>query len=116
MYFFIEVVNILFFFNSENLKSIFVKKNITMKFNIQETQLLIKILKFNLEKKNPLKVNKEISYQTIIEKLENGDYIKGRLLNFLLTEITASDFYLDESNKLKTEEIVKKIKFKATPR
>lgn len=87
-----------------------------MKFNIEETQLLIQILKHKLSSPNLIESNKEITYQTLLEKLENGEYIKGRLLNFLFTEVTSSDFIYDDLNKLKTEEILKKIKFKATPR
>ena len=87
-----------------------------MKFNIEETQLLIQILKYNLNSTNLIESNKEITYQTLLEKLENGEYIKGRLLNFLYIEITSSELKHEFLNEKKLEEIVKKIKFKATPR
>lgn len=87
-----------------------------MKFNIEETQLLIQILKYNLNSTNLIESNKEITYQTLLEKLGNGEYIKGRLLNFLYIEIISSELKHEFLNEKKLEEIVKKIKFKATPR
>ncbi|RRJ91969.1 hypothetical protein EG240_04075 [Paenimyroides tangerinum] len=87
-----------------------------MKFNIEETQILIQILKYNLNNTSLIESNKEITYQTLLEKLENGEYIKGRLLNFLYIEIISSELKHEFLNERKLEEIVKKIKFKATPR
>ena len=87
-----------------------------MKFNIQETQILIQILKYNLNNTSLIESNKKITYQTLLEKLENGEYIKGRLLNFLYIEIASSKLNHEFLNGRKLEEIVKKIKFKATPR
>jgi len=87
-----------------------------MKFNIEETQLLLQILNYNLDLINLVETNKEITYQILLEKLENGEYIKGRLLNFLYTEISISDIKLNTAKKDELEIILKKVKFKATPR
>ncbi|WP_177764180.1 hypothetical protein [Flavobacterium sp. I3-2] len=87
-----------------------------MKFNLEETQILLQILKHKLESPNLIEINKETTYLNLIEKLENGEYIKGRLLNFLQIEITNSDFNVNSLNKIIVETILKKVKFKATPR
>lgn len=87
-----------------------------MKFNLEETQILLQILKHHLESPNLIEINKETTYLNLIEKLENGEYIKGRLLNFLQIEITNSDFNVNSLNKIIVETILKKVKFKATPR
>lgn len=87
-----------------------------MKLNIEETQILIQILKYNLESSALIEINKESTYQNLIEKLENREYIKGRLLNFLYTEISTSNFDVNYLDKIMLEAILKKIRFKATPR
>lgn len=87
-----------------------------MKFNLEETKLLIQILKHNLETINLIEVNKKITYQNLIEKLDKGEYVKGRLLNFLYTEIISSNLKFDDLINLEIENLIKKIKFKATPR
>lgn len=86
-----------------------------MKFNIEESQILLHLLKHNLSL-NLIDTKKEITYQTLLEKLESGDYVKGRLLHFLYTEISDSVINLESTNKNMLETILKKIKFKATPR
>lgn len=87
-----------------------------MKFNLEETQILLQILKHHLESSNLIDINKETTYLNLIEKLKNGEYIKGRLLNFLYTEIATSDFNVNSFDKIIVETILKKVKFKATPR
>lgn len=87
-----------------------------MKFNKEEINILVKILKYNLDIYELIESQKEITYQTLFEKLEKGEYIKGRLLNFLFTEVSASDFKFNDFQDSDLLLILKKIKFKATPR
>jgi len=87
-----------------------------MKFNLEETQILLQILKHHLESSNLIEINKETTYLNLIEKLENGEYIKGRLLNFLQNEISNADFIFENTEKIQFENLIKKIKFKSTPR
>lgn len=87
-----------------------------MKFNKEEINILVKILKYNLQLNDLIESQKEITYQTLFEKLEKGEYIKGRLLNFLFTEVSTSDFKFNDFQDSDLLLILKKIKFKATPR
>jgi len=87
-----------------------------MKFNKEEVNILVKILKYNLQLNDLIESQKEITYQTLFEKFEKGEYIKGRLLNFLFTEVSTSDFKFNNFQDSDLLLILKKIKFKATPR
>jgi len=82
-----------------------------MKFSNAESVILIKILQ-----NNNVDAQKEITYHILLDKLLKGEYIKGRLLNFLLLEINSPKEDVDGSSSIEFKEIIKKIKFKATPR
>jgi len=78
-----------------------------MRFNDNETQLLLHILKT---------INPHSTFDLLIEKLELNEYVKGRLLNLLFTEITKVNFVFNDARDIEIQILLKKIKFKATPR
>lgn len=78
-----------------------------MRFNDKETQLLLLVLK---------NLNSSSTIDLLIEKLGENEYIKGRLLNQLFLELTKAEFVFDDSQNELLQILLKKIKFKATPR
>lgn len=85
-----------------------------MKFNKIETALLIYILNSHLKQINS--TIKLPSYDNLFTKLEKGEFVKGRLLNFLYSEISQVKVDLNSNQIEILDSLLKRIKFKATPR
>ena len=85
-----------------------------MKFSLSETQLFLYIF----EKSSSQNQNEiyKTNLQHIITQLNEGAYIKGRLLHFLYTEIKNATVSLNNDQILLLENVLKRVKFKATPR
>ena len=97
-----------------NNLSIFEKK--FMRFNSSDSALLLLILTQilqNLSTENTLKTEQ---FSLIIERIKAEEYIKGKLLNFLFMELNRRDFKLNSMQEIEFEALLKRIKFKATPR
>jgi len=77
-----------------------------MRFNETETQLLLCVL-------HPLK---QPALALLVEKLKQNEYIKGRLLNQLYAEIVKAHCVFNDDRDVELEMLLKRIKFKATPR
>lgn len=87
-----------------------------MQFNTTDTTLLLFILSkisATATHESKLKIEQFLLIQT---KLNNNEYVKGKLLNFLFNELNQSNFELNEDQKTAFESLMKRIKFKATPR
>jgi hypothetical protein len=78
-----------------------------MRFTEYETQLLLTIL-------NGL--NKTDTIDLLIEKLKENEYIRGRMLNLLYLEASKVTPELDTEQTINFTTLLKRIKFKATPR
>lgn len=76
-----------------------------MRFTTRETELLLHILR-----------QTNATLTTLIEKLEQNDYIRGRLLNQLFLEISKNESFYNDNRDVEIKTLLKRIKFKATPR
>ena len=84
-----------------------------MKFSITESVILLAILKnaFN----NETDKNKQEALDLLTQKIEQQEYIKGRLLKSLYTEVVKHMNDLEVTD-VTLETLANRIKFKATPR
>ncbi len=82
-----------------------------MRFNEQDTQILLFLL-------SQIKVtpHNQPNIQALKDKLNQNEYIKGRILFFMYTEIVKLNYSFKEDKKVQVEQLLKSIKFKATPR
>lgn len=94
-----------------------------MKFSQIESEILTFILNKNIESYNSNLVKsdygfdlKNDSIQIIIDNLLEGAFIRGRLLNLLYAEISTTLVVFNDVRDESLRVILKKIKFKATPR
>jgi hypothetical protein len=78
-----------------------------MRFTEYETKLLLALLKES---------NQTDTIDLLIEKLSRNEYIKGRMLNLLYLEISKSIPNFNEEQTINYTTLLKRIKFKATPR
>ena len=82
-----------------------------MRFNEQDTQILLFLL-------SQIKVTpqNQPNIQALTDKLNQNEYIKGRILFFMYTEIVKLNYSFTDHKKVQVEQLLKSIKFKATPR
>lgn len=82
-----------------------------MRFNEQDTQILLFLL-------SQIKVTpqNQPNIQALTDKLNQNEYIKGRILFFMYTEIVKLNYAFTDDKKVQVEQLLKSIKFKATPR
>lgn len=82
-----------------------------MRFNEQDTQILLFLLN-----KIQVTTQNEPNITFLKEKLKDNEYIKGRILFFMYSEIIKLNYNFPEDKKPQVEQLLKSIKFKATPR
>jgi len=87
-----------------------------MKFNLTESNLIIYILQNILENLTEKNASQGIILQNLMDKIIAGEYIKGRLLNLLYSEINSNNCHLTNEQNILLTNVQKRIKFKATPR
>lgn len=82
-----------------------------MRFNESDTLLILELLN-----RVSFSEIKQMNVQLVIDKLKNNEYIKGKILQFLFTELNKLDFTFNDARDLEVATLLKRIKFKATPR
>lgn len=87
-----------------------------MRFNTADTTLLLFIIPLILDRLSEESTIKVEQFDLITLKLNENEYIKGKLLNFLYNELNRFNLTFDTPQKLDFESLLKRIKFKATPR
>lgn len=78
-----------------------------MRFNTEETELLLAIL-------NPLLHLDQVVI--LVDILSKNEYVRGRNLNILYDKLSKSTMVFNDERDEKLKLILKRIKFKATPR
>ena len=78
-----------------------------MRFNTEETELLLTILKPLLHLDHVI---------ILVEILTKNEYVRGRNLNILYDKLSKSSIIFNDERDEKLKLILKRIKFKATPR
>jgi len=87
-----------------------------MRFNSQDTALLLAIIEKIIDTLTADQIAKKEQLILIIEKLKQNEYIKGKLLNLLFNVLIRGTYENSATDKLTIEDLIKRIKFKATPR
>lgn len=78
-----------------------------MRFNTEETELLLAILK-------PLLHLDQVVI--LVDILSKNEYVRGRNLNILYDKLSKSTMVFNDERDEELKLILKRIKFKATPR
>lgn len=85
-----------------------------MQFSISETQIIVAVLQQLLLQTTD--ANTQENLRLLIDKLQQNEYIRGRMLKILYLFLLNAPFTFNDSRDVSLKQILPKIKFKATPR